>query len=262
MCSEAYTFVRCRGCGVVYQNPQPTAESLKARYGAEYFEYEIENERNFFGLMLLGLQDIGFDNLRWSPAPSGAPREGRHGRFLDVGCATGMLLEHMRDRGWTVQGVDLCAESARHAREKRGIDVFVGTLEEARFAAGSFAVVHFSHLLEHVRAPRGFMREVRRLLAPGGYAVITTPNIDGFQAKLLGTRWRSAIADHLYLFSPATLRSLLETEEFAVVHTVTWGGIAKGLAPGFVKTPLDRLAKKWGFGDVMLFLATPKATVG
>jgi 2-polyprenyl-3-methyl-5-hydroxy-6-metoxy-1,4-benzoquinol methylase len=249
MRTEAYTFVRCDGCGVTYQNPQPTAESLQARYGGDYFSYEVENEDNFFNLMLLGLADIGFERL--------AGLESR-GRFLDVGCATGRLLVHMRELGWKPQGVDLCGESARYASETRALEVFVGTLEQARFPSGSFRVVHFSHLLEHVREPRGFLGEVRRILTPDGYAVITTPNIDGLQARLLGNRWRSAIADHLYLFAPATLGSLLGAVGFEVERTVTWGGIAKGLAPRLVKAPLDRMAKRLGFGDVMMLLAVPR----
>ena len=248
MGTPEYTFVRCARCGVTYQNPQPTEESLRRRYAGDYYRYEIENERNFFGLMLLGLRDIGFERLEGTQD---------RGTFLDVGCATGMLLESMLSKGWRTKGVEICEESARHAIETRGLDVSVGSLEEAALPSGSIQVAHFSHLLEHVLEPRGFLTEVRRILDPRGYAVITTPNIAGFQARLLGTRWRSAIADHLYLFSPRTLEPLLRGVGFGILKRVTWGGIAKGLAPQVVKTPLDRMAKLFGFGDVMLYLVRP-----
>lgn len=249
MRADSYSFVVCDGCGVTYQNPQPTEESLRRRYAGDYFRYELANEENFFNLMRLGLADIDFDHL---------PGVESRGDFLDIGCATGRLLAHIRDGGWTPRGVELCAESARHGAQTRGLDIFVGELEQAAFEDGSFRVVHFSHLIEHVRNPRSFIDEVRRILSPDGYAVITTPNIAGLQARLLGTRWRSAIADHLYLFRPSTLRPLLESAGFRVLRSVTWGGIAKGLAPKLVKAPVDRLAKRLGFGDVMLFLVTPK----
>ncbi len=247
--ADSFAFVLCDGCGVTYQNPQPTEDSLRMRYADDYYRYEMANEENFFNLMRLGLADIDFDHL---------PGVQSRGGFLDIGCATGRLLAHMRDRGWTPRGVEICAESARYAAEARGLEIFVGELEGAAFAEGSFRVVHFSHLLEHVRNPKRFLREVRRIVAPDGYAVITTPNIAGLQARLLGARWRSAIADHLYLFRPSTLRPLLESTGFRVLRSVTWGGIAKGLAPKLVKAPLDRLAKRLGFGDVMLFLVAPR----
>lgn len=243
----AFAFVRCRRCGLVYQDPRPVFEDLRRRYDASYFDYELANEENFFGLMRLGLADIAFDRVT---AGMTAPRT-----FLDVGCATGRLLQWVRDSGWEVQGVDVCRESAEYGTRTRGVPIVAGTLEEARFADGSFAVVHCSHLIEHLGEPRGFLRELGRVLRDDGWAVITTPNIAGLQARLFGARWRSAIVDHLVLFSRRTLGRLLAEEGFSVVRQVTWGGLAAGTAPSWLKRPADRLAKRWGFGDVMLFLA-------
>ena len=245
--SAGFRFVRCRSCSLVYQDPRPVFEDLRRRYGAEYFSYELDNERNFFELMRLGLRDIDFDELTRGFV---RPRA-----FLDVGCATGMLLASMREKGWNTQGVDLCRQSAEYGIAHRGVPIFAGTLEEAGFASGSFSVVHFSHLIEHVPDPRGLLAEARRILAPDGLAVITTPNIGGFQARLFREAWRSAIPDHLTLFSRRTLGRLLGQCGFSVRRIVTWGGLARGTASRFIKGPVDALAKKCGFGDVMLFLA-------
>ena len=106
------------------------------------------------------------------------------------------------------RGVDVCRESAEYGKSHRGVDIFPGTLEEARFADGTFGAVHFSHLIEHVPDPRGFLGEVKRILAPGGYALITTPNIDGFQARLFGKAWRSAIADQRFFSAGRRFRHL------------------------------------------------------
>jgi 2-polyprenyl-3-methyl-5-hydroxy-6-metoxy-1,4-benzoquinol methylase len=135
------------------------------------------------------------------------------------------------------------------------VEIHVGTLEEAQFANDTFGAVHFSHLIEHVPDPRGFLVEVRRILAPGGYALITTPNVDGLQARLFGKSWRSAIADHLVLFSRKTLQKLVREAGFDILQSVTWGGLAVGTAPALIKRPMDVLAKKWGFGDVVMVLA-------
>lgn len=247
---DGFAFVRCRPCGLVFQNPRPVFEDVRRRYGADYFTYELSNESTFFGLMKLGLNDIHFDDRT---AKSDAPRT-----FLDIGCATGMLIEHLKGRGWDARGVDVCRESSEYGRVHRGVNIFPGTLEEARFDDGAFGVVHFSHLIEHVSDPRGFLGEVRRILAPGGFAVITTPNIDGFQARLFGKSWRSAIADHLVLFSKMTLMRLVRESGFEIRQSVTWGGLAVGTAPPLIKKPLDRLAKKWGFGDVVMVLAAKR----
>jgi 2-polyprenyl-3-methyl-5-hydroxy-6-metoxy-1,4-benzoquinol methylase len=199
--------------------------------------------------MELGLADVDFAG-RTSGFPAGR-------RFLDVGCATGRLLEAMRERGWQVRGVDLCPESAAYAAQHRGVEVFSGTLGEARFPEASFHAVHFSHLIEHVPSPRGLLAEVRRILLPEGLAVVTTPNVDGLQARLFRGLWRSAIADHLTLFSVRTLRRLLAESGFRILAVQTWGGLAKGTAPSWLKGPVDRWAKRRGHGDVVLMLAQP-----
>jgi SAM-dependent methyltransferase len=248
---DGFSYVKCRQCGLVYQNPQPVFEDLRKRYGGGYFEYELENDRNFFHLMQLGLRDIGFHER-----PIGAFD---NNCFLDVGCATGMLVQEMQDRGWDAQGVEICEPAARYGREKRGVRIFVGTLEDACFADNSFSVIHFSHLIEHVPNPLGLLSEVKRILTERGTAIVTTPNIRGFQARLFGAQWRSAITDHLTLFSKKTLKRMLERAGFLVVRGVTWGGLAKGTVPGFIKKPADALAKRLGFGDVVLYEAVPLA---
>lgn len=247
---DGFGFVRCRDCAIVFQNPRPVFEDLRKRYGAAYFTYELTNESSFFGLMRLGLKDIHFQERT-----SGlrAPRT-----FLDIGCATGMLIESMKKEGWDVRGVDVCRESAEYGKAHRGVDIFPGTLEEAHFPEETFGAVHFSHLIEHVPDPRGFLAEVRRILAPGGYALITTPNIDGFQARLFRKAWRSAIADHLVLFSRKTLQRLVRESGFEVRQSVTWGGLAVGTAPALIKRPVDKMAKWWGFGDVVMILAAKR----
>jgi 2-polyprenyl-3-methyl-5-hydroxy-6-metoxy-1,4-benzoquinol methylase len=244
---DGFGFVRCSACSLVYQNPRPIFDDLRRRYGEQYFSYELENESTFFGLMKLGLGDISFQSRAESlPAPR---------TFLDIGCATGMLVEAMAALGWDASGVDLCRESAEYGMAHRGVRIFIGTLEEAAFPEASFSAVHFSHLIEHLPDPRGFLGEVYRILKPHGFAIVTTPNINGLQARLFGKSWRSAIADHLSLFSKDTLARLVTETGFEIRQTVTWGGLARGTAPGFVKRPVDILAKKCGFGDVMLFLA-------
>jgi len=59
----------------------------------------------------------------------------------------------------------------------------------------------------------------------------------------------------LYHFSKPTLRKYLTSARFEIQRLVTWGGLAVGTAPPWLKRRADSLAKRWGFGDVMLFLA-------
>jgi 2-polyprenyl-3-methyl-5-hydroxy-6-metoxy-1,4-benzoquinol methylase len=255
---EGFSYVRCARCGLVQMNPQPDAASVTRRYGDaygnEYRSYELANEAAFLELQRLALTDAGFDALERELARGAAPPS-----VLDIGCATGAMLLHLRDRGWRVTGVEI-SPSAEYARATRSLDVRSLPLAENQFPAGSFDVVLASHVLEHLNEPGSFVREAHRILRPGGRFFVTTPNSAGFQARLFGSRWRSAIFDHLYLFSVKTLRALLEGAGFTVEGVYTWGGLAAGAAPRRLKTIADRAVKPLGIGDVMLIRARSTGT--
>jgi len=244
---DSYQFQTCAGCGIRYQNPQPIPKDIIKRYDQEYYKYELENEENFFRLMMLGLGDTGF-----FPLEAGLQKEKS---FLDIGCATGRLLEEMRSRGWSSQGVEVCGPSARHAGEIRGLDVHNGTLDTAPFPPGKFDVIHFSHVIEHINDPVVFLKQVFNLLKPGGTVFIVTPCFTGIQARLFGTKWRSAIADHLYLFSKKQLERILVLTGFQPLKWKTWGGLGVGTAPSWIKRIIDPFAKLTGLGDVIMVRA-------
>lgn len=246
-----FAFARCAGCGHVYQNPRPDPSDLTLRYDEGYLAYEVRNALPYLRLMLLGLSDLGFEKIE-----AGLPA-GRS--FLDVGCATGALVEHAARRGWEARGVEVCGPAAEYGRRVRGVTILEGTLQDAVFPENAFDFVHSSHVIEHVPEPGLFLSEIFRILKPGGWCVTVTPNRTSFQSLAFGPGWRSVIPDHVHLFSRSGLLRLIRNSGLAPIRTVTWGGIAEGMAPAPVKALLDRSAKALGFGDVIAVLARKPA---
>ena len=274
---EGFSYICCTSCGLVQMNPQPLKEEIdrrySARYGEDYLSYELANEKTFLNLQLLALKDASFDSLEkefsshkgtkarsrddYSSLPdlcvSVPPCEPK--RILDIGCAVGSLLEELRNRGWETTGVEISLPQAEYARQKRNLDIRSLPLEENKFPPDYFDAILASHLIEHLNDPAALVNEVRRILVPGGRFFCTTPNIDGFQSRLFRERWRSAIFDHLYLFSAKTLSRLLLNKGFTIEKIATWGGLAAGTAPLPVKRIFDKAAKRFGLGDVMIVKA-------
>ncbi|MCL1815106.1 MAG: class I SAM-dependent methyltransferase [Treponema sp.] len=245
---RSFSYVRCIRCGLVQINPQPAAAAVISRYGGgNYLAYEQNNETAFLRLQELALRDAGFFELErdlLSTDPT----------VLDVGCAAGSQLTMLKGRGWTVRGVEISGPQADYCR-KRGLEVSTLPLEENNFPGQCFDAILASHVIEHLNNPKSFVREAARILKPRGRLYITTPNITGLQGRIFGSRWRSAIFDHLYLFSKRTLCILLKSEGFTVEQVKTWGGLGAGTAPLPVKRLFDSLAKPLGFGDVMIVRA-------
>lgn len=100
---------------------------------------------------------------------------------LDVGCGGGLLAEEFAALGAHVSGVDPSVESLEvaraHARE-RGleIDYRPGVGEELPFADASFDTVYCCDVLEHVDDVRRTVREIARVLRPGGAFLYDTIN--------------------------------------------------------------------------------------
>lgn len=245
---DEYKYVKCRKCSLIYQNPRPKFKALKNRYTEKYFEYELRNQENFFLLMKKSLNDIKFFEKLASEF-----KEPRY--FLDIGCATGLLLNYVRNFGFNVKGVEICPQSVMYARKNFKLDVFLGTFEEANFPDEYFDVIHFSHLIEHLPDPSTSLKNIYKKLKKNGYILVTTPRVDSFQRWIFKEKWRSFHRDHIYIFSKKTLIAIIEKAGFKIKKFISWGGLAKGTVPDILKIPADKLAKFFNIGDVMFVLA-------
>lgn len=244
--TNKFQFVRCSECGVLYQNPVPENRFIQNRYDDKYFQYEIENQNNFFQLQLKTLNDCKIEKLI---------SDFKEKKILDVGCATGLLLNYFKQKKANVYGVEICTQSCRYAYENFGITLYNGTLENARYESNFFDIVHFSHLIEHIPDPLNFMNEIYRITKNGGYILVTTPREDSIWAKIYGIKWRSLIPDHLILFTRQHLVSLLTISGFKPLFIESWGSIPIDSKFKFLKSLSDKYAKKLDKGDVQFILA-------
>jgi SAM-dependent methyltransferase len=210
------TLVRCCHCGLVYQNPRPSLAEIGDHYPPEYepyidhtaVEHSTGRKRNW---LLQKAIDYGIQKrCRF------VTRHKHSGRILDVGCAAGTFLLGMRNRGgWETAGVELSAEVARLARERHGLDVFAGTLEQAAYPDAYFDAVTMWDVLEHLHDPVNTLREIGRILKPGGVLIIRVPNLASWDAAIFGQYWAGLDAPrHLYVFTPQTLSTMLEQAGF------------------------------------------------
>ncbi|HOT59025.1 MAG TPA: class I SAM-dependent methyltransferase [Spirochaetales bacterium] len=244
--TQGVTFVQCT-CGLWRQDPQPAKEEVTGWYDSAYLAYEIEHQYVFRDIALKSLSEAG---IIPELIPQTLPPD-----LLEIGCATGALLDVFAKQGWKTTGVEISKELANYGREQFGLTIQNCTLEQAHFADASFSMIFAFHLIEHLNDPASFIAELYRILRHKGKLVLITPNASSFQAHLMQEAWRSAISDHLFLFSVQNLKALLKTYGFSIAYIKTWGGWPLGMKPKLFKKPLDRLAKAAGCGDVMIIRA-------
>jgi SAM-dependent methyltransferase len=224
-----FRLVRCRHCELIYLNPRPGSDEMARYYPSDYIAYyrAIEDEPSFLRRLdrRYGLHKRCREVIR---------RAGGPGDLLDVGCATGVFLDGMRQRGWNVTGVEVNVKAAQYARERLGLEVFIGELEEAGYPDASFDVVTLWDVLEHVRDPRRMLGEIARVLRcpehvegrPGGLLVLSLPNPDCLEARLFGPYWAGwDVPRHLYIFSRPVLGRLLAETGFQIQEVSSFTGL-------------------------------------
>jgi SAM-dependent methyltransferase len=149
------------------------------------------------------------------PAPAG-------GRLLEIGCGNGGYLFLMRRLGWEVVGVESAPSVARAAREGLGLDIRAGTLQTSSFPDAHFHRVALHHSFEHLHSPSAALREIRRVLRPGGVVAIACPNARSLVHRLTGRFCMSWDPPrHLQMFTAPALRQLVEACGFRILRVTT-----------------------------------------
>ena len=217
--------VQCSRCGLQFAEDYPEIDNADAEiYGEGYFRASLEEQERRMRIFDQLIAEVEFVS-------------GRKGRLLDVGCGEGTLLLAAVERGWEAEGTEIASVMVHHIREKFGLTVHQGVLEDLDLPPHSFDAIVMNHVLEHVSDPRMTLEKIAELLSPGGVVRIEVPNLASFSNRgknvqsrfgLKKNRWKHYSPDHhFWFFTPRTLKATLE---------------AAGLSPLSISAP----AKQWG----------------
>lgn len=129
-------------------------------------------------------------------------------KLLDVGAGSGILLEAALNYGFESVGIEPSSWLAKIARD-RGLSIHEGVLPHPALQ-GPFDVVMLVDVIEHVADPLRLLQSIRDYLKPGGVALVVTPDVSSFFARVLGFRWWHYRIAHISYFNKKTLRIVSE----------------------------------------------------
>ncbi len=240
----------CEDTGHVFQYPVPGPEELESYYPKTYYAFQDgefdmsagwKKHPGLFSFLHYMKRYRGYDHLKVSGNFFWAmiyrvflkkdmgvhdPVYVKGGNILDYGCGSGSVVAQLKYLGWNASGIELngeaCAVGIRH-----GLDIKQGATEQIAKFNSFFDVIRTTHTLEHVTDIDALVPAFYDALKPGGQLLIEIPNGNSMAiSSFREYAYYLTLPVHINLFSPRSIRSLLEKNGFEKIRTTTYNNWA------------------------------------
>lgn len=228
---------KCSKCSLAFLDPKLSDAQLKKYYPSEsYYIYNTSSKKgriqiireylikHYYSPNFLSLLMTTF--IKNVPA---IPSYAGNGKILDLGCGTGDTLALLKRLGWDVYGIDM-DKNAISTGKKRGLsNLRLGTYKDLdKYPDNYFDAIRLYHVIEHLDDPSLCLSLIVKKLKKRGELIMGTPNMESLVSKIFKSCWYNLDSPrHLFLFSPDTLKKLVEKSGLFVgkIEFCSAGGI-------------------------------------
>jgi len=201
-------FLFCEKCEIAVRNEIYMPLSRANIYDEEWAESQGNEKYNFRRAVFAQKQIRQLDGIT---------------TVLDIGCGTGILVNILSRKGYMMDGIDTSPEAIEFAKSHRKGNFHLSSIESFR-SEYKYDLVIVTQLIEHLRNPESLLINVKRLLKPGGYVYVETPNLYSWNKTSI---WRRRIGgmwygrDHRICYTAKSLLTLLRDNGFEICQVLT-----------------------------------------
>ena len=215
--------VKCDICGHIYLINRFSEEELKAIYTEDYFKekYIKENEKVTYDYLQDKPNIMKFVKKRFHTIQ----KYKQNGTILDIGCAMGFYLEHAKQHGWEIYGVEASDYAANYAKKLLSTDNIINnSIDKVQFENEKFDFITMWLVLEHINNPIELLNKIRNWLKKDGMLAIKVPNADGITFRSNLQKWlEQHPEDHICDYTPDTLERIMKKCGFELLEMETEG---------------------------------------
>ena len=212
---ERRDIVKCDCCSLTYCHPRNLGESMIDVYENNYWQDyqtsvgELDIQDRVDDFEFISDERISFIQKNVN----------RHsGKFLDVGCSQGFLVNAAKKAGFDAYGIDLNQFDIDYGVEKYEVNLSRSLLHD--YDNQDFDVICSFNVIEHVSDPIKFLQEKTKRLKDDGIIVIGTHDIECDTHRKEKVLWKHIIPnEHLYFFSIDTMDKLAEIVGLEKIYT-------------------------------------------
>ncbi len=204
---------KCQKCEMFYVSP-----ILKNK-----ISHKIHLNHVSFNKVYENRIQIKMDNLKFSYGLSSIKKHLKKNlkkKILDIGCGMGGFIEIAKKNKWISEGIEFNKYASKYLR-KKGFKVYNDYLENLNLKK-DYSCVSMWNLFEHLENPHQMLKNIKKVLVPGGLVFVLVPNIDGLVNRILK---KDAVAfagyTHLNFYNHKTLMKTFKKNEFRVLHFET-----------------------------------------
>ena len=213
---ELFTLYSCNDCSFIFTQDIPSRDEIGPYYASQNYISHSNTQKGLINKLYHKVRKITLVSKRnMIIAETGIKK----GSLLDVGCGTGAFLNEMKSAGWQITGLEPDETARKNALELFGIQPHPSD-ELFNLPAQSFDAITMWHVMEHVHELHEYTERLKELLKPGGRLLIAVPNYTSHDAGHYKEYWAAYdVPRHLYHFSPASMRVLMDQHGLEVTGT-------------------------------------------
>jgi len=211
--TEIHKFYECSKCDAIYLNPTLSDEEEAFFYKKEFEKFMSSRAGNDYDWTNAQKHiDSNKENVsrRWKFMADYA-KPGM--KLLEIGCSTGFMLDHFKEKGLKVKGIELSDEFVPFLKD-RGYEIFL-SLEDLiqENPQQKFDIITHYFVFEHIRHPFDFLETSYQLLNKGGWIIMEVPSATDPLTSLYNIpafeKFYWSIAHHYY-YRPKTIKYILD----------------------------------------------------
>ncbi|HUR64754.1 MAG TPA: class I SAM-dependent methyltransferase [Chitinophagaceae bacterium] len=212
---ESFQIWECAGCSLRFTQDVPGPAAIIPYYKSEQYISHSNTSKGFINQLY---QWVRRKTLRQKRKLLQRTIGLERGSLLDLGSGTGAFAHEMKQAGWKVMGLEPDADARRTAKKLYAIDL-EDTSQLYPLPPSSFDAITLWHVLEHVHDLHQYVAKLKELLKENGKLFVAVPNYTSKDAAIYAAYWAAYdVPRHLYHFSPASIKLLMEKHGLRLTH--------------------------------------------